>query len=68
MPGCDVRNAPASCPYPVTTLSVPGGNPISAASSARRRIDRLASSAGLTTQALPAASDAPTVRPKICIG
>ena len=30
--------------------------------------DRQASSAGLTTQALPMASAAPTLRPKICIG
>ena len=30
--------------------------------------DRQASSAGLTTQALPAASAAPTLRPKICSG
>jgi ribosomal protein L44E len=40
----------------------------SAASSATRRMDRQASSAGLTTQVLPAARAPPTQRPKICIG
>ena len=45
-----------------------GWQPGSTASSATRSNDRHASSAGLTTQALPAASAAPTLRPKICIG
>jgi hypothetical protein len=52
----------------VTTLSAPGGRPASAASPAARSTDSDASSAGLTTQALPAASAAATERPKICIG
>ena len=45
---------------PVTMLSAPAGKPASAASSATRSSDRQASSAGLTTQALPAASAPPT--------
>jgi hypothetical protein len=53
---------------PVTTLSAPSGNPIAAASSATRKSDRQASSAGFTTHALPAASAPPTERPKICNG
>ena len=68
MPGCSLRAWPASAPNPVTMFSTPGGKPASAASSAARSSDRQASSAGLTTQALPAASAPPTVRPKICIG
>ena len=68
MPPCAASAAPASWPRPVTMLSAPSGKPTSAASSATRSSDRQASSAGLTTQALPAASAAPTLRPKICIG
>ena len=49
-------------------LSAPSGNPTPAASSATRSSDRHASSAGFTTQALPAASAPPTERPKICSG
>jgi hypothetical protein len=45
-----------------------GGKPTSAASCATRISDRQASSAGLTTHTLPAASAPPTLRPKICIG
>ena len=46
----------------------PAGKPTSAASWATRISDRQASSDGLTTQTLPAASAPPTLRPKICIG
>ena len=68
MPGCSTSAAPASAPRPVTMLSAPGGSPASAASSATRSSARHASSAGLTTHALPAASAPPTERPKICSG
>ena len=68
MPGCSASAWPASGPRPVTMFSAPGGKPTAAASAATRSSDRQASSAGLTTQAFPAASAAPTERPKICIG
>lgn len=68
MPQWAVSAAPASWPVPVTILSAPGGRPASAASRATCSSDRQASSAGFTTQALPVASAAPTLRPKICIG
>ena len=68
MPGWLASAAPASSPSPETTFSVPSGKPISSASSAMRMSESPASSAGLTTQALPQASEAPTERPKICAG
>ena len=49
-------------------LSAPAGSPASAASAVKASAVRLASSAGLSTQAFPAASAAPTDRPMICIG
>ncbi len=66
--GWEDSTAPASSPSPVTTFSAPGGKPTSRASSAKRSSERQACSAGLTTQALPQASDAPTERPKIWAG
>ena len=68
MPVCAESAAPASSPRPGTTLSAPGGSPASEARRAKASAVRLASSAGFSTQALPAASAAPTERPMICIG
>ena len=68
MPGCADSAAPASSPLPVTMLSAPAGRPASAAISAKRSADRLVSSAGLSTAALPIASAGATVRPSICAG
>ncbi|MNT12417.1 hypothetical protein D3C72_1473420 [compost metagenome] len=62
------RLAPASSPKPVTMFSAPGGKPTSKASSATRMMDRQASSAGLTTLALPMARAGATLRPNICAG
>ncbi len=67
-PGCALSAAPASSPSPGTTFSAPAGNPASAASLAKASAVRQASSAGFSTQALPIASAAPTLRPMICIG
>jgi hypothetical protein len=53
--GCPGSAAPASAPYPVTTLRTPGGIPASIASLARSRQVSGASSAGLTTIVLPVA-------------
>ena len=50
--------APASAP-PTTTLRTPGGRPASAASSAKRSMPKGASSGGLATTVLPAASAGP---------
>ena len=58
MPGWAASAAPASSPRPGTTLSAPGGRPASAARPAKASAVRLASSAGFSTQALPAASAA----------
>ncbi|MCY1239620.1 hypothetical protein D9M72_524250 [compost metagenome] len=66
--GCSESAAPASEPKPVTMLSAPDGKPSSSAMRANSRIVRHASSAGLTTAALPMASAAPRLRPRICIG
>ncbi len=60
--------APASSPRPGTTFSAPAGSPQSCAMRANASAVRQASSAGLSTQALPIASAAPTERPMICIG
>ena len=49
-------------------FSAPGGRPASSASAVKASAVRLASSAGFSTQAFPAASAAPTERPMICIG
>ena len=68
MPGCAASAAPASMPRPQTMFSAPAGKPASSASAAMRSGVRQASSAGLTTQALPAARAPPTERPKICAG
>ncbi|KAG0771658.1 hypothetical protein G6F21_014701 [Rhizopus arrhizus] len=68
MSGWRDRLAPASSPRPVTMFSAPAGKPTSSASSATRTIDRQASSAGLTTLALPMASAGATLRPNIWAG
>ena len=68
MPGWEERAAPASSPKPGTTLTAPSGKPASAASSASRSGVRQASSAGLTTAALPIARAGATVRPNIWAG
>ena len=54
-PGWPANAWPVAAP-PTTTLSTPGGRPASAASSAKRTIPNGASSGGLATTALPAAS------------
>ncbi len=72
----DVIDARMRCQRSAGLAAIPGDDVERAvgethcfgASSATRSSERQASSAGLTTQALPAASAAPTLRPKICIG
>ena len=56
MPGCAASAAPASSPRPLTMFSAPSGRPAAVAIWAKRNADRLLSSAGLTTVALPMAS------------
>ena len=56
------RWSPAA-PSPCTTLITPGGNPTSNAASANRTVVNGASSLGLITTVLPAASAAPALRP-----
>ena len=58
MPGWPTSASPATAP-PTTTLSTPGGRPASRASSAKRSMPKGASSGGLATTALPAASAGP---------
>ena len=60
--------APASSPSPGTMASAPAGRPASSAIWPKASAVRQASSAGLSTHALPMASAAPTERPMICIG
>ena len=67
-PGCADSAAPASSPRPGTTFNAPGGSPQPCAMCAKASAVRQASSAGLSTQALPMASAAPTLRPMICMG
>ena len=67
-PACADSAAPASSPSPGTTFSAPAGSPASSAMRAKASAVRQASSAGFSTQALPIASAAPTLRPMICIG
>ena len=67
-PGWADSAAPASSPRPGTTFSAPAGSPAACAMRAKASAVRQASSAGLSTQALPIASAAPTLRPMICIG
>ncbi len=67
-PRCADSAAPASSPSPGTTFSAPAGNPASCAMRANASTVRHASSAGFSTQALPIASAAPTLRPTICMG
>ena len=68
IPGCADSAAPASAPSPGTTLSTPAGTPASWMISASRRHESGASSAGFSTQQLPAASDGAIVRVPIPIG
>ena len=68
MPGWPASAAPASSPRPVTMFKAPSGRPAAVAISAKRRADRLVSSAGLSTTPLPIASAGATVRPSICAG
>ena len=67
-PACADNAAPASSPSPGTTFSAPAGRPAASAMRAKASAVRQASSAGLSTQALPMANAAPTLRPMICIG
>ena len=66
--GCADSAAPASSPRPGTTFNAPAGRPAASATRAKASAVRQASSAGFSTQALPIASAAPTLRPMICIG
>src|SRR5699024_9753871 len=50
-----VREDPAGAPWPLRTLSTPGGKPASTARRPRRVTDAGVSSLGLTTQVLPQA-------------
>src|SRR4051794_32329949 len=52
--GWSTKGWPASAPNPVTTLTAPGGNPASTASSASRRTVAEVYSEGLITTVLPA--------------
>jgi hypothetical protein len=67
-PAAHLRGAPASAPVPVMTLSTPGGRPTSAAMPASSSEVREASSLGLTTQQLPAASAGATFHATISTG
>ena len=67
-PGWHDSAAPASSPRPATMLSAPAGRSASIAMWPKASAVRQASSAGLSTQALPMARAAPTERPMICIG
>ena len=67
-PGCATSAAPAVAPGPATTLSTPSGSPASSASSPRRNVDSGASSAGLRTTVLPAASAGPSFHAAIGSG
>jgi hypothetical protein len=49
-------------------LSAPAGNPTSISKLGDAQQREAGILGGLTTQALPAARAAPTLRPKICIG
>ena len=55
-PGCLTRYAPVVGPSPGTMLITPGGNPTSAASSARRSALSGVCGSGLSTTVQPAAS------------
>ena len=67
-PGCADSAAPASSPRPGDDVQRAGRQPGLGAMRANASTVRQASSAGLSTQALPIASAAPTLRPTICIG
>ena len=58
--GWRTRRSPASA-VPGTTLITPGGTPASSASSAKRTDENGASSEGLSTMVLPAASAGPSL-------
>ena len=69
MPGCAASAAPgllAEAGHDVERAGRQAG--LRARSAAKASAVRLASSAGFSTQALPAASAATTERPTICIG
>ena len=66
--GCVTSEAPAVSPKPLTTLSTPGGNPASSASSAMRMAVSGVCSAGLMTTALPAARAGPSFQAEIIRG
>ena len=62
------QTAPTVGPVPVTTLTTPSGRPASVRSSARRSVERLVSSAGLTTTVLPTARAGASFHEAIDIG
>ena len=59
--GWAASGAPAVGPYPVTTLTTPGGKPTSAITCISRRADSGVCSAGLSTTVFPAASAGPSL-------
>ncbi len=67
-PGWAARPPPTIGPGPVMTLSTPGGNPASRASSPSRSAVRGEYDAGLRIAVLPAASAGPTFQAAIMIG
>ena len=67
-PGWRTSAAPAVSPKPGTTLTTPPGKPTSSMSFAIHSVDRDASSAGLRTTALPAASAGPSFQDAMSAG
>ena len=67
-PGWRTSAAPAVSPKPGTTLTTPAGKPTSSMSFAIHSVDRDASSAGLRTTALPAASAGPSFQDAMSAG
>ena len=56
IPGCETSAAPASPPVPVITLKTPGGSSAASMTRMNSSVETEASSDGLTTTVLPAAS------------
>ena len=67
-PGWRTSAAPAVSPRPGTTLTTPAGKPTSSMSFAIHSVDSDASSAGLRTTALPAASAGPSFQEAMSAG
>ena len=67
-PGWRTSAAPVTLPGPGSTLSTPGGNPASSASSPMRTAVSGVSAAGLSTTQLPAASAGAHFQPTMIMG